>query len=180
VLLMMMVDVQGWLPFIIFALAVMYLCRIVELAESETLLDNQMHPYTKALIMAVPVPDPRASKSRATISGEPPNPFNPPSGCAFHARSPHADAKCLSQPPNFRPFCDNHIDACHHAKALPQRPDHNQSQIKGLPPCRPVFSARRAGSTAAICTPIRPGPMACWTPQRSAAATAPKATTLSP
>ncbi|NOX73227.1 MAG: ABC transporter ATP-binding protein, partial [Alphaproteobacteria bacterium] len=58
-------------------IAVMYLGRIVELADSETLLDNPMHPYTKALISAVPVPDPRARASRATIGGEPPNPFNP-------------------------------------------------------------------------------------------------------
>ena len=102
-------------------IAVMYLGRIVELADSETLLEHPMHPYTKALIMAVPVPDPRARKSRATISGEPPNPFNPPSGCAFHARCPHADAKCRAEPPEFRPIGDAHMVACHHAEALAQQ-----------------------------------------------------------
>ncbi len=99
-------------------IAVMYLGRIVELADSETLLDNPRHPYTKALISAVPVPDPRARASRATISGEPPNPFDPPSGCAFHTRCPHADAKCRSQLPDFRQIGDNHMVACHHAEAL--------------------------------------------------------------
>ncbi len=102
-------------------IAVMYLGRIVELADSETLLENPMHPYTRALIAAVPVPDPRARASRATISGEPPNPFNPPSGCAFHIRCPHADAKCKSERPVFRPTGPaegNHLVACHHAETV--------------------------------------------------------------
>ncbi len=99
-------------------IAVMYLGRIVELADSEMLLDNPMHPYTRALISAVPVPDPRARASRATISGEPPNPFDPPSGCAFHARCPHADTKCWSQLPDFRQIGENHMVACHHAERL--------------------------------------------------------------
>ncbi|NOX72949.1 MAG: ATP-binding cassette domain-containing protein [Alphaproteobacteria bacterium] len=99
-------------------IAVMYLGRIVELADSKELLENPMHPYTKALISAVPVPDPRARASRATIRGEPPNPFNPPSGCAFHARCAHADEKCRSQLPDFRQIGDKHLVACHHAEAL--------------------------------------------------------------
>ena len=99
-------------------IAVMYLGRIVELADSKELLENPMHPYTKALISAVPVPDPRARASRATIRGEPPNPFNPPSGCAFHARCAHADEKCRSDLPVFRQIGDKHQVACHHAEAL--------------------------------------------------------------
>ncbi len=99
-------------------IAVMYLGRIVELADSEVLLENPMHPYTSALISAVPVPDPRARASRATIKGEPPNPFNPPSGCAFHARCPHADAICRAQLPQFRAIGEKHLVACHHAEAL--------------------------------------------------------------
>jgi oligopeptide/dipeptide ABC transporter ATP-binding protein len=101
-------------------IAVMYLGRIVELADSEELLQNPMHPYTRALISAVPVPDPRARASRSIIKGEPPNPFNPPSGCAFHARCPHADAKCHAQLPEFRPIGASHMVACHHAEALCQ------------------------------------------------------------
>jgi oligopeptide/dipeptide ABC transporter ATP-binding protein len=97
-------------------IAVMYMGRIVELADSEVLLENPMHPYTRALISAVPVPDPRARASRATISGEPPNPFDPPSGCAFHARCPHADSKCRSQLPEFRQIGEKHMVACHHAE----------------------------------------------------------------
>jgi len=99
-------------------IAVMYLGRIVELADSEVLLENPMHPYTRALISAVPVPDPRARASRATIKGEPPDPFNPPSGCAFHARCPYADAKCRAQLPDFRQIGAGHMVACHHAEAL--------------------------------------------------------------
>lgn len=99
-------------------IAVMYLGRIVELADADVLLENPMHPYTQALISAVPVPDPRARASRATISGEPPNPFDPPSGCAFHARCPHADSKCQSQLPDFRQIGDKHLIACHHAEEL--------------------------------------------------------------
>ena len=101
-------------------IAVMYLGRIVELADSEALLENPIHPYTRALISAVPVPDPRARASRATIRGEPPNPFSPPSGCAFHARCPHADDQCRSQLPEFRPIGENHMVACHHAERLLQ------------------------------------------------------------
>ena len=101
-------------------IAVMYLGRIVELADSEVLLDNPMHPYTRALISAVPVPDPRARASRATIGGEPPSPFDLPSGCAFHARCQHADAKCRSQLPDFRQIGEKHMVACHHAEELIQ------------------------------------------------------------
>ncbi len=99
-------------------IAVMYLGRIVELADSEDLLENPMHPYTKALIAAVPVPDPRARKSRATISGEPPSPFNLPAGCAFNARCPHADEKCRTELPEFRQTSEEHMVACHHAEKL--------------------------------------------------------------
>ncbi|MFV2002907.1 MAG: ABC transporter ATP-binding protein [Paracoccaceae bacterium] len=102
-------------------IAVMYLGRIVELADSEELLENPRHPYTRALISAVPVPDPRARASRATIKGEPPNPFNPPSGCAFNARCPHADAKCRAELPDFRVIGEKHMVACHHADTLAQQ-----------------------------------------------------------
>jgi len=101
-------------------IAVMYLGRIVELADSEVLLENPMHPYTRALISAVPVPDPRARASRATIKGEPPNPFNPPSGCAFHARCLYADGRCNTELPEFRTIGENHSVACHHAEKLGQ------------------------------------------------------------
>jgi len=99
-------------------IAVMYLGRIVELADSETLLESPMHPYTKALISAVPVPDPRARASRATIGGEPPSPFQLPTGCAFHARCPHADAKCRTELPKFQQISQKHTVACHHANKL--------------------------------------------------------------
>ncbi len=99
-------------------IAVMYLGRIVELADSEALLEKPMHPYTRALISAVPVPDPRARASRAIIKGEPPNPFNPPSGCAFNARCPHADTLCRTQLPELRTIGEKHLVACHYAETL--------------------------------------------------------------
>jgi len=109
-------------------IAVMYLGRIVELADSETLLENPMHPYTRALISAVPVPDPRARASRAAIKGEPPNPFNPPAGCSFHARCPHADAKCNTLLPEFRAVGDKHMVACHYAEALVENKKSNEGK----------------------------------------------------
>ena len=99
-------------------IAVMYLGRIVELADADELMENPMHPYTKALISAVPVPDPRARKSSATITGEPPSPFELPTGCAFHARCAHADAKCRTDLPEFRAAGEEHMVACHHAEKL--------------------------------------------------------------
>ena len=99
-------------------IAVMYLGRIVELANSDDLMENPMHPYTQALIAAVPVPDPRARKSHSTISGEPPSPFELPTGCAFNARCPYADDKCRTQLPDFREIAEDHMIACHHAEKL--------------------------------------------------------------
>jgi len=99
-------------------IAVMYLGKIVELADSEDLMQNPMHPYTRALIAAVPVPDPRARALRAAIGGEPPDPFNLPVGCGFQARCPHADDKCRAEPPAFRPVGEKHMVACHFAETL--------------------------------------------------------------
>jgi oligopeptide/dipeptide ABC transporter ATP-binding protein len=100
--------------------AVMYLGRIVELAERETLFRDPRHPYTKALLSAIPVPDPARARSRTVLPGEPPNPASPPSGCRFHTRCPLAPkspdpARCRAEDPALREVAPGHWVACHHA-----------------------------------------------------------------
>lgn len=94
-------------------IAVMYLGRIVELAEREALFASPQHPYTEALIAAAPLPDPRVRKTRAVIEGEVPSPMNPPSGCAFHPRCPYAVARCRETRPELREIGDGRFVACH-------------------------------------------------------------------
>ena len=94
--------------------AVMYLGHIVELAETDELFDNPLHPYTTALLEAVPIPDPTVEKARAhtIIKGEIPSPMNPPSGCVFHPRCPKAVAGCKVNMPEFREVRPGHWVAC--------------------------------------------------------------------
>ncbi len=95
--------------------AVMYLGRIVELAENDELFDHALHPYTQALLAAVPVPDPTVEASRAfrPAPGEVPSPINPPSGCVFHPRCPMAVARCKEARPEAREIKPGHWVACH-------------------------------------------------------------------
>ncbi|NBD22514.1 ABC transporter ATP-binding protein [Paenibacillus glycinis] len=97
--------------------AVMYLGKMVELAESEELYSNPKHPYTKALMSAIPVPDPDLvdNKERIVLSGDLPSPVNPPSGCPFRTRCPFATEKCAAEVPAFREVEPNHWAACHYA-----------------------------------------------------------------
>jgi oligopeptide transport system ATP-binding protein len=94
--------------------AVMYLGKIVELAECDELYDNPMHPYTKALLSAVPVPDPEIEQQRQRIivSGEIPSPINPPSGCVFHPRCSIAVDGCRAEIPVLRELKPGHWVAC--------------------------------------------------------------------
>jgi oligopeptide transport system ATP-binding protein len=94
--------------------AVMYLGRIVEMAESDELFDNPMHPYTQALLSAVPVPDPRVEAGRQfrPARGEIPSPINPPSGCVFHPRCPMAVENCKKARPTLREMKPGHWVAC--------------------------------------------------------------------
>jgi oligopeptide transport system ATP-binding protein len=94
--------------------AVMYLGRIVEMAESDELFDNPMHPYTQALLSAVPVPDPRVEARRLfrPAKGEVPSPINPPSGCVFHPRCPMAVDNCKKARPELREMRPGHWVAC--------------------------------------------------------------------
>ena len=96
--------------------AVMYLGKIVELADSEDLYSNALHPYTQALLSAIPVADLDNKKERIILEGDVPNPINPPSGCPFHPRCPNAQEKCSTEVPilgNFPTQDREHLAACH-------------------------------------------------------------------
>ncbi len=96
-------------------IGVMYLGSLVELAESYELNKNPLHPYTKTLLSAVPVPDPEISRTRQRIvlEGDIPSPMNPPTGCRFHTRCPYATKACSESVPEFREVEPGHYAACH-------------------------------------------------------------------
>jgi peptide/nickel transport system ATP-binding protein len=93
-------------------IAVMYLGRIVELASRDALFSRAHHPYTKALLAAVPVPDPKARRDKALPRGEIPSAINPPSGCHFHPRCPYAVARCRENRPPLREVAPGQFSAC--------------------------------------------------------------------
>ncbi|ASR49764.1 peptide ABC transporter substrate-binding protein [Paenibacillus kribbensis] len=96
-------------------IGVMYLGSMVELASKEELFRNPLHPYTKALLSAVPIPDPTVKRQRIVLKGDIPSPANPPSGCKFHTRCPMAEARCKTEAPVYRDAGDQHFVACHFA-----------------------------------------------------------------
>jgi len=93
--------------------AVMYLGRIVELADKRQLFANPQHPYTEALLSAVPVAEPAAVSRRIVLQGDVPSPISPPAGCHFHPRCPYALARCRSETPLLREVEPGHFAACH-------------------------------------------------------------------
>jgi oligopeptide transport system ATP-binding protein len=96
-------------------IAVMYLGRMVELADSKEIYDRPLHPYTKSLMSAVPVPDPKIAREnkRIILSGDIPSPLNAPSGCPFRTRCPHATEACAQSMPEFKEVATGHFVACH-------------------------------------------------------------------
>ena len=96
-------------------IAVMYLGKMVELADAAEIYDHPLHPYTKSLISAVPIPDPKIARAnkRIPLQGDIPSPLNAPSGCPFRTRCPYAEAKCAESMPNFDEVSSGHFVACH-------------------------------------------------------------------
>jgi len=97
-------------------IAVMYLGKIMELSPADELYRKPIHPYTEALLSAIPIPDPRENRARERIvvGGEPPNPIDPPPGCVFHTRCPRATEVCRTVVPPLTEYAGGHMAACHH------------------------------------------------------------------
>jgi peptide/nickel transport system ATP-binding protein/oligopeptide transport system ATP-binding protein len=94
--------------------AVMYLGRIVEMTDRKSLFEMPLHPYTEALLSAVPIPKASArARKRVILTGDVPSPINPPSGCHFHARCPYAMPRCKTEAPSLREIVPGHVAACH-------------------------------------------------------------------
>ena len=98
--------------------AVMYVGKVVELAKTEEYFLNPLHPYSEALLSALPKPDPRLRMKRIILSGEVANPVNPPSGCYFHPRCKYAEEICKKEEPGWKEVNPDHFVACHFAKEL--------------------------------------------------------------
>ncbi len=101
-------------------IAVMYLGKMVELADAAEIYDNPLHPYSKSLLSAVPVPDPQIARAnkRIVLSGDIPSPLNAPSGCPFRTRCPHATEQCACEMPEFKEVRPGHFVACHRTEEV--------------------------------------------------------------
>ncbi len=94
-------------------IAVMYLGRIVEYTDKKTLFTNPQHPYTEALLSAVPIPDPAIKRKKIILQGDVPSPIKPPPGCHFHTRCPYAEERCRVEEPELKEIRPGHVVACH-------------------------------------------------------------------
>jgi oligopeptide/dipeptide ABC transporter ATP-binding protein len=103
--------------------AVMYLGRIVEITDKTSLFEQPLHPYTEALLSAVPIPNVRARKrKRVILTGDVPSPINPPAGCHFHTRCQYAHDRCRVEAPKLREILPGHLAACHLHDTGPKLP----------------------------------------------------------
>ena len=118
-------------------IAVMYLGKLVELSPAQELYDKPIHPYTRALLSAIPIPDPRQNRARerAVVQGEPPNPISPPPGCRFHTRCPRATDVCRTVEPQLTAYANGHLAACHHPLSVGEGEIASASRSPASPLC---------------------------------------------
>jgi oligopeptide/dipeptide ABC transporter ATP-binding protein len=123
-------------------IAVMYLGKLMEISPAEELYDKPIHPYTSALLGAIPIPDPKQNRDRIreSVTGEPPNPINPPSGCRFHTRCPRATDVCSAVEPQLTEYAGGHLAACHH----PQNVTAQEVSAGTRSPASPLSSGDQA------------------------------------
>ena len=116
---------------------VMYLGKIVEIGDTKSIFENPQHPYTKALLSAIPVPDPKKKSERIFLRGDVPSPIDPPTGCRFHTRCPFATDKCREVVPELEEkdeiYKGKHSVACHYALDIQQgkhKPKYNMTDVR--------------------------------------------------
>jgi len=140
-------------------IAVMYLGKLMEVSPAEELYTKPIHPYTAALLQAIPIPDPRENRARrrSVVAGEPPNPINPPSGCVFHPRCPHATDVCKLVEPPLTQYANGHVAACHHPLSVSS----NELKAATISPASPLSAGKATPEPAAPAAPAAPaGPPA--------------------
>ncbi|MEO8966071.1 MAG: oligopeptide/dipeptide ABC transporter ATP-binding protein [Solirubrobacteraceae bacterium] len=123
-------------------IVVMYLGKLMEVSPAEELYSKPIHPYTSALLSAIPIPDPKQNRARerTVVSGEPPNPIRPPSGCRFHTRCPRASELCREVEPPLTEYAGGHLAACHH----PQNVSESEISVARRSPASPVSAGEDA------------------------------------
>jgi peptide/nickel transport system ATP-binding protein len=132
--------------------AVMNLGGIVETAEAQALFASPRHPYSRALLSAIPVPKPRAKRSRMLLQGEMPSALNPPTGCRFHTRCPYLIERCRLEAPQLLSDAVGHFTACHRTAELPS-PDAVVPSDGGFSPVLERLVAAFSGPAEAACSP---------------------------
>ncbi|MEY2517725.1 MAG: peptide/nickel transport system ATP-binding protein [bacterium] len=127
-------------------IAVMYLGKLMEVSPAEELYTKAIHPYTAALLEAIPIPDPRENRARrrSVVAGEPPNPINPPPGCVFHPRCPRATDVCKAVEPPLTQYSGGHIAACHH----PMNVSDEERKAATISPASPLSSGEAVPEAA--------------------------------